>query len=285
MRREVTKGLLSRYIGCLGCGYNRGSKLKLMVILALAFANRIILNKVPYNIRKVIIKPADWLSHSVVTNIDGLKFRMVDFDSCYIYTPLFEVWAWDYLQVKVGDVFIDVGAHLGRYTLPIARAVGEKGLVIAIEPDIENYNCLMENIKSNNLRNIVTVNIAAWSEDRELKLYPGESSAGRSIMGRAGNNCRKVNGRSLDNLLEETDNKRKVDWIKIDVESAELEVIEGLNKTLARSSPKLLVEVGSKNSKAFEHRMNTLNYKYYIIPESKRGVLGNPIPPYYYCWR
>ena len=57
-------------------------------------------------------------------------------------------------KIKEGDVFVDVGAHVGRCTLPVARAVGEKGLVIAVEANIENYNCLKKNIESNNLHNI-----------------------------------------------------------------------------------------------------------------------------------
>jgi len=275
----VTKGLLNRYIGYLSCGCNLGSKLRLAIILV--FTNHIVLDKLPRNIRKILIKVANWLSGGVTTNIHGLKFRMQDYDCCYVCTPLFEDWSWDYLQVKEGDVFVDVGAHVGRYTLPFARAVGERGLVIAVEPNIENYNCLKENIRRNNLCNIVTANVAAWSENRKLKFYPGESSERGSIKSKVRNEYIEVNGRSLDSLLEEVNGGRRVNWIKIDVEGAELEVLKGVNKTLQRNSPKLLVEVSEENRNEFEHSMDTLNYKYYTIPDSDR--LGTSI--YYYCWR
>ena len=271
----VTKGLLNRYIGYLDSGCNLSSKLRLSIILGLT--NHIVLGKVPNGIRKTIIKLANWLSHGVTTNVHGLKFRMVDYDSCYVCTPLFEDWSWDYLQVKEGDVFVDVGAHVGRYTLPVAKAVGERGLVIAIEPNVENYNCLRTNIELNNLRNIVTVNAAAWSNNAKLKFYAGESSERGSIKRKVGDNYVEVNGRSLDSLLEQVNERAQVNWIKIDVEGAEIEVLKGLNKTLEQNSPQLLVEVLEENRNEFEHSMNMLNYKCYAIPESEMG--------YYYCWR
>lgn len=278
-----TKGLRDRYIGYLNSGCNLSSKLRLAIILA--FTNHIVLRRVPRSVRKILIKGANWLSQGVTTNAHGLKFKMQDYECCYICTPLFEDWSWDYLQVKEGDVFVDVGAHVGRYTLPVARAVGEKGLVIAVEPNIENYNRLRDNISLNNLRNIITINAAAWSDDAKLKFYAGESSGRGSIKEKVGANYVEVNGRSLDSLLEEVKTGIRVDWIKIDVEGAELEVLKGLNKTLIRNSPKLLVEVNEKNRNEFERSMNMLNYKYCTIPESERRELGNTIYLYYYCWR
>ena len=90
----VRKGLLNRYIGYLNCGCNLGSKLRLAIILL--FTNHIVLGKLPHNIRKIFIKVANWLSRGVTTNVDGLEFRMQDYDYCYVCTPLFEDWSWDY---------------------------------------------------------------------------------------------------------------------------------------------------------------------------------------------
>jgi len=279
----VTKGLLSRYIGYLNSGCNLSSKLRLAIVLT--FTNHIVLHRVPQTVRKILIKGANRLSRGVTTNIHGLKFRMRDYDSCYVCTPLFEDWSGDYLKVKEGDVFVDVGAHIGRYTLPVARTVGEKGLVIAVEADAGNCNCLRNNIKLNNLHNIITINAAAWSNNESLKFYPRESSEGGSIkknMTDQGDNYVEVNGRTIDSILKEVKAEIQVDWIKIDVEGAELEVLKGLNRTLLQNSPQLLVEVSEENRNAFEHSMNILNYRYYAIPESARKELGSTI--YYYCW-
>lgn len=74
---------------------------------------------------------------------------------------------WNFIQLRKGDVFIDVGAHIGKYTILVAKIVGKEGLVIAIEPNPENYETLLENIKLNNLKNVIAVNIAAWNKKQK----------------------------------------------------------------------------------------------------------------------
>jgi len=277
----VRQGLLNRYMGYLNCGCNLGSKLRLAIILI--FTNHIVLSKVPRSVRKILIRISNWLSRGVTTNIHGLKFKMQDYECCYVCTPLFEDWSWDlYQKIKKGDVFVDVGAHVGRYTLPVARAVGEQGLVIAVEADIENYNCLRENIECNNVHNVITINVAAWSDNRKLKFYRGDLSSRGSTKIKTGNAYIEVNGRRLDSLLEEVGVMTRVNWIKIDVEGDELEVLKGLHKTLLRGSPQLLVEISGENRNEFEHYMNGLNYKCRLIPDSE---VRRENAIYYCCWR
>lgn len=206
------KRILYKYIGYIGAGYNLRSKLRLAIIVA--FTNQIVMNRVPCNIGKMLISVSNWLSQGITTNIHGLKLRVVDHESCYICTPLFEEWAWDYLTVQEGDLFIDIGAHLGRYTLPIARAVGENGLVIAVEASIKNYNCLKRNIESNNIRNIIAINAAAWSNNEKLKFYPGKSSGGGGIKKKTGAEYSEIGGRRMDGLLKEVAKGMPVDWDK-----------------------------------------------------------------------
>lgn len=52
----------------------------------------------------------------------------------------------------------------------MAKAVGEKGLVITVEPDPENFKALILNAKLNDLKNVITLDIAAWSKEEVLKL-------------------------------------------------------------------------------------------------------------------
>jgi predicted RNA methylase len=67
---------------------------------------------------------------------------------------------YDFLDLKSGDVVFDVGAHIGSFALKAARLVGEDGLVIALEPELENYKLLEENVRLNNLENIVPIPMA-----------------------------------------------------------------------------------------------------------------------------
>jgi precorrin-6B methylase 2 len=55
---------------------------------------------------------------------------------------------YDFLDLKSGDVVFDVGAHIGTFSLKAARLVGEDGLVVALEPELENCNLLEVNVKA-----------------------------------------------------------------------------------------------------------------------------------------
>ena len=59
--------------------------------------------------------------------------------------------------VRNGDIVVDIGAHIGYYTLIFARLVGPKGKVFAFEPEPNNFNLLIKNIKINGYKNIIPV--------------------------------------------------------------------------------------------------------------------------------
>ena len=147
-----------------------------------------------------------------------------------------------------GDVVVDVGAHIGRYTITSSKRVGPNGKVIAIEAAPDNFDILNRNVQLNRLNNVVLLNCAAYSTQTRLKLY--EPSADGSIYNtimpsRAGRNGNyvEVNAGTLDSILD-ANGISKVDWIKIDVEGAEFEVLKGSVNTLANNADlALLIEV------------------------------------------
>jgi len=82
-------------------------------------------------------------------------------------------------------VFIDVGAHIGLYTVMAGGLLTGKGKVLAIEPDPSNYKALKSNVVLNKLEGIVTsINVAAWSEQGEalLNLAPPDSTSAWSTL-------------------------------------------------------------------------------------------------------
>src|SRR4051794_41178218 len=72
-----------------------------------------------------------------------------------------------------GDVCLDIGAHIGYYTLLASRVVGPRGHVYAFEPSPENYSGLRANVELNGLRNVTTAQLAVGEQERRAVLYVG----------------------------------------------------------------------------------------------------------------
>jgi len=200
----------------------------------------------------------------VVVNVNGTRYVLVDDESFHIVTPWFEPWMWNYLKPEEGDVFLDVGAHVGKYALQVAKIVGEKGAVIAVEPMPENYDALVRGVELNGLRNVIPLNIAAWNRECDVKLFIGDVGGHNSLKYDMGLGHVEVKAKPLDAVLEELGVNR-VDWIKIDVEGAEYEALQGLEKTLKENGSKLIVEVKDENKNKVLDFMEGLNYAVHQI--------------------
>jgi FkbM family methyltransferase len=151
-----------------------------------------------------------------------------------------------------GDIFIDVGAHIGHYTLISSVCVGQKGKVVAIEADPCNFRILKRNVELNRVDNVLCINAAAYSEKRKVKLYAihkiGYSIYNTIISQRlTSREFIEVQANTLDELIESAKiNPNKINWIKIDVEGAELEVLRGGTNILSQSSDiSILIEIHS----------------------------------------
>jgi FkbM family methyltransferase len=156
-------------------------------------------------------------------------------------------------QPKSGGIVVDVGAHYGRYTLIAAKRIGPKGKVIAIEADPNNFDMLNKNIKLNELskENVIALNYAASSIKSTVKLSIPDKKPGQTIYSSIISNRAptkkfiEVNANTLDNLLHENAiSVEHVNWIKVDVEGAELEVLKGATDVLSKSKDiSLLIEI------------------------------------------
>src|ERR687894_2137208 len=162
---------------------------------------------------------------------------------------------------KEGDTVVDVGAHMGRYTITSSKSVGQHGRVIAVEAHPYNFRILYNNLRLNKLQNVSALNCAVYSKKGRLKLYLPDEDLGytmhHSLMTNylATKNRKQKEGRyievqadTLDNLLR-SKGITTVNWIKIDVEGAEYEVLKGAVETLAESKDiSILVEVHGKET-------------------------------------
>jgi FkbM family methyltransferase len=149
----------------------------------------------------------------------------------------------EHFTPKQGDIVIDIGAHIGLYTIVSSKRVGTNGKVVAIEADPGNFEMLNRNIKLNQLTNVIPLNYAVYSKETKLKLYLPSGESGftkyNTIMTNWVNTEDKfveVNANTLDYLLQLNQiREEQVNWIKIDVEGAEFEVLKGAQNVLSKS--------------------------------------------------
>jgi len=144
-------------------------------------------------------------------------------------------------NLKKDDVVIDIGANVGIFTLKVAKTIGRDGLCIAIEPDLSNFKLLEEN--TNKYNNVIRLQKAIGNKEGYVKLYL-KTSLEHSIKRDYGMGYIICKMETLDQIVEKL-NLQKIDFIKIDVEGAEVEVLEGAKRTLFLFRPKLALEYHS----------------------------------------
>jgi len=150
-----------------------------------------------------------------------------------------------------------VGAYIGAYTLAACAADAR---VVALEPDPENYHLLKANIELNNRISVKALNIAAGTTKGRLPLLRGVLSTTHSLTPRHVDVLNEVKEvvevDTLDNILHNAGfSDAKIDFMKIDVEGAEVEVLKGAEETLKRTSY-LQIEVLKDNVKEVKRILN-----------------------------
>lgn len=115
--------------------------------------------------------------------------------------------------VKKNDTVIDFGAGIGDFSLLASKRVGPRGRVIALEPIGENFELLLSNMQRNRCTNIVPINLGVSEE-------PGQKEIifwGRKYI---------IKTDTLENIFAKEKIKEKIDFIKMDIEGFETEVIQ-----------------------------------------------------------
>lgn len=135
-------------------------------------------------------------------------------------------------HLQAGDIYVDVGANIGYYTLVAAARVGTQGKVFAYEPDAANFRLLETNIALNNLAQVQAFPLALHHQHAEGKLFLSRDNFGdhriyEAREARQSQPIKLVHGAShLDALTDH------IDFLKIDTQGAECFVVQGLQQTL-----------------------------------------------------
>lgn len=134
--------------------------------------------------------------------------------------------------IKSGDTVLDIGAHIGYYTLLASKRVGPHGKVYAFEPDPHNFSLLKKNIKTNNIKNVVLVNKAVGDKDTTTHFYLNPTNTGDNRTYKNDNPSKRITVQQikLDGFITEP-----VHVIKMDIQGSELKALEGMKRLLAKN--------------------------------------------------
>lgn len=150
-------------------------------------------------------------------------------------------------EPRRGDVVLDAGAFCGECTIEFARMVGDSGHVFALEPDPLSRQMILDNLKKNNVSNVTVLPFVIWNLNEELSFEVAGSCAS-SIVGFNTNNEKDVPIMLVDARTPAEIFKimgKTPDFIKMDIEGAELEVIKPLIPHLVESGKPCRMAIAS----------------------------------------
>lgn len=188
----------------------------------------------------------------------NMFMSFIDRSSAETLFTEYESKIFNYFLPNRGDIVIDIGANVGFFSLYASKRVGNEGLVISIEPLPDAYECLKKNIEINQIKNILAIQIALHSSKTSIPLYRtrGYFESATSNIPIFQNLIKKkdliiaktyyVQTKTLDEIVKEI-NVKKIDWIKIDVDGLEYEIIQGAEEVIAKFRPKIIIEIHDKN--------------------------------------
>ena len=162
-----------------------------------------------------------------------------------------------------GDVILDCGAHIGNCALLFSRLVGKKGLVIAAEPLEKAFHILEGRIQRLKLENVVAVNKGVWNQSTQQALWVSQSTlSNRLISGQEAEintgPTDRVDCITIDDLMD-TLNLKRLDLVKMDIEGAEIEALEGSQETIKRFMPNIAIaSYHMRDGQQTSHRLEML---------------------------
>jgi FkbM family methyltransferase len=184
--------------------------------------------------------------------------------------------------VEPGFTVFDIGANIGWYSLNIARVIPDIR-VMAFEPLPDTFEHLSRNVELNKANNVCAYNFGFSNEEKELTFYFCPDSSGSAsamnIGERSDARLVRCRVRRMDDFVEESG--AGPDFIKCDVEGAELFVFQGGMESIRKHRPIILAEMLRKWSAKFNYSPNDIidllsgaGYKCYAIRNSKLAEFG-----------
>jgi FkbM family methyltransferase len=204
------------------------------------------------NRRRLIVKDNESLLEYYVDPFSALGRCIYDNhiyekETCLIFNRL----------IKKDNICLDIGANEGYFSMLMSKLVGENGKVYAFEPQTRLLPILFKNINQNGLFNCTICNIGVGDgrSKKKISLFPSNNNAASSIVRpyKFFNRTEEIYIFDIDYILGKL-NTNKVDFVKIDVEGYEYEVVHGMSQSLS------------------EKRIGTILLDYHATILKERGI-------------
>lgn len=198
----------------------------------------------------------------LIKNEQGLRYWVYPTEwDFFVVSTMCEPSVLSAFTPKEGDIVIDVGANIGKYSIHTGKLVGKTGKVFAFEPSKRPFELLCKSVKENELEDtVMPIHYAVSDKEGKCKLYQSKNVPITSLIFKLSDNYTEVETTTLDAFI--TKQKiEKIDWIKIDVEGAEYEVLSGAINTLKNNNIKLIFEVLTVNKDKVLSFIESIGYK------------------------
>jgi FkbM family methyltransferase len=162
-------------------------------------------------------------------------------------------------NLKPGDIFVDIGANIGYYTILASKLVGANGRVFAIEPVPQTVKILKINLLLNEANNVTLIEKAAWNITGKLRIKISKGWFGLASLFRNEGWEIEVDAITLDEVLPD-EQLSEIKLIKIDVEGAGYEVLQGLARILQNT--KIVILELSRKTESCLKLLQTLALKH-----------------------
>lgn len=183
--------------------------------------------------------------HPDFVEIEGNKIYLDENDSLFLSSSMMHEKTIVNLvknEIKKGDVVIDIGAHIGYYTVLFAKLVGPEGKVFAFEASPTNFEILKKNISVNGYKNVILNNKAVSDKNGKLTLYITGRTSTENFLFKPENftNSSKIkqtveiDSITLDDYFQDFDGE--INFLKMDISGAEPRVMKGMSSILNKNN-------------------------------------------------
>jgi FkbM family methyltransferase len=162
---------------------------------------------------------------------------MITNEALYFIVPDFNYYQYFY-KVRANDIVLDAGANCGHLSIFFSKLVGKDGLVYAFEPDKINIERINQNRDLNKglADNIKIEELLLWNENKLVDFYEAGTVASSAVWIPDTDKCVQKEAMRIDDWVVKN-NIRKLDFIKMDIEGAEIEALEGCVTTIEKLKP------------------------------------------------